>query len=145
MKCLETRTRADGIRTRRYQLEDGRRITTFELPSTVVKGVGLKKVQEFMQKWLHGEQQRSESHARRQRIEDMLREKIKPAAIAAEVGCTEARVRQIRVEMQQGKEKKHERNRKRTAPIQRKPRGVRQEVGRDIRTQWAGGRSPFDI
>jgi protein-disulfide isomerase-like protein with CxxC motif len=99
MKCLETRLRADGFRTRRYELEDGRRITTLELPATVLKGVGMKKLQQQMVIWQRGEKQRTETHARRQRIEELLREKVKPTAIAHEVGCTEERVRQIRKEM----------------------------------------------
>lgn len=139
MKCLETRTRPDGIKARRYQLDDGRRITTFELPATVIKGVGLKRVQEFMAIWQRGEQQRGESHDRRQRIVEMLQQGIKPTAIAHEVGVTDQRVRQIRKEMQDG------RKRKRATPVQREPRRVRQEVGRDFQTRWAGGRSPFDI
>lgn len=99
MKCLETRTRKDGIKTRRYELEDGRRITTLELPVTVLKGIGMKRVQEFMEIWQRGELQRTGSHARRQRIEALLRERVKPTAIADEVGVTEQRVRQIRKEM----------------------------------------------
>lgn len=139
MKCLETRTRADGIKIRRYELEDGRRITMFEVPATVIKGVGLKRVQKFMEIWQRGEKARSESHSRRQRIEQMLAENIKPTAIAHEVGCTDQRVRQIRKEMQD------DRKRIKPAPVQREPRGVRQEVGRDFQTRWAGGRSPFDV
>lgn len=139
MKCLETRTRADGIKARRYELEDGRRITTLELPATVIKAMGLKRVQEFMEIWQRGEKQRTDSLARRQRIEEMLAENIKPTAIAHEVGVTEARVRQIRKEIE------HERKRIKPAPVQREPRRVRQEVGRDIQTRWAGGRSPFDV
>lgn len=139
MKCLETRTRADGIRSRRYELEDGRRITMLELPATVLKGIGMKRVQEFMEIWQRGERQRTESQARRQRIVEMLAENIKPTAIAHEVGVTETRVRQIRKEIE------HERKRIEPAPIQREPRRVRQEVGRDIQTRWAGGRSPFDV
>lgn len=139
MKCLETRTRADGIKARRYELEDGRRITTLELPATVIKAMGLKRVQEFMEIWQRGEKQRTESQARRQRIVEMLQQDIKPTAIAHEVGVTEARVRQIR------KEIKHERKRIEPSPIQREPRRVRQEVGRDFQTRWVGGRSPFDI
>lgn len=99
MKCLETRLRADGIRARRYELDDGRRITTFELPATVLKGVGMKRLREQMTVWQRGERQRTEIHARRQRIEELLREKVKPTAIAHEVGVTEERVRQIRKEM----------------------------------------------
>lgn len=139
MKCLETRTRADGIKARRYELEDGRRITTLELPATVIKAMGLKRVQEFMEIWQRGEKQRTESQARRQRIVEMLAKDIKPTAIAHEVGVTEARVRQIRKEIED------ERKRIEPAPIQREPRRVRQEVGRDFQTRWAGGRSPFDI
>jgi hypothetical protein len=97
MKCLETRARADGIKARRYELEDGRRITTLELPASVVKAIGLKRVQEFMEIWRRGEKQRS----RRQRIEELLRERVKPTAIAHEVGCTDQRVRQIRKKMEQ--------------------------------------------
>ena len=139
MKCLETRMRADGIRTRRYELEDGRRMTTFELPATVIKGIGVKRVQEFMQIWQRGEKARSETKSRRDRITEMLEQGIKPAAIAHEVGCTEQRVRQIRKEID------HERKRISAAPIQREPRRVRPEVGRNFQTRWAGGRSPFDI
>ena len=43
------------------------------------------------------------------------------------------------------KEDDHERKRISAAPIQREPGGVRQEVGRDFQTRWAGGRSPFDV
>lgn len=139
MKCLETRTRADGIRSRRYELDDGRRITMLELPATVIKGIGMKRVQEFMEIWQRGEQQRTDSLARRQRIVEMLADNIKPTAIAHEVGVTETRVRQIRKEIE------HERKRIEPTPIQREPTRVRQEVGRDIQTRWVGGRSPFDV
>jgi hypothetical protein len=137
MKCLETRTRADGIKSRRYQLEDGRRITMLEVPATVLKAIGMSRVQEAMAIWQRGEQQRSQSHERRLRIEQMLDEGIKPTAIAFEVGVTDQRVRQIRKEMQDGK-------RISAAPVQREPRRVRQKVGRDFQTRWSGGRNPFD-
>lgn len=99
MKCLETRTRADGIKSRRYELDDGRRITMLELPATVIKGIGMKRVQELMATWQRGERQRANGGARRQRIEELLRERVKPLAIADEVGVTDTRVRQIRKEM----------------------------------------------
>lgn len=137
MKCLETRTRADGIRSRRYELDDGRRITMLELPATVIKGIGMKRVQEFMEIWQRGEQQRTESKARRKRIVELLEQGVKTTAIAHEVGVTESRVRQI------GKELNNERKRIEPTPIQREPTRVRQEVGRDIQTRWVGGRSPF--
>lgn len=139
MKCLETRTRKDGIKSRRYELEDGRRITMFEVPATVLKAIGMKRVQEFMEIWQRGERQRNETHSRRRRIVEMLEQNIKPTAIAHEVGVTEERVRQIRKEIKDGKKKK------RTAPVQREPRKIRPAVGCDIQTRWAGGRSPFAI
>ena len=139
MKCLETRTRADGIKSRRYELDDGRRITMFELPATVIKAIGMKRVQEFMQDWKRGEARRTKSHTRRERIVEMLAQGIKPTAIAHEVGCTDQRVRQIRKEIEDGGK------RKRATPVQREPRRVRPEVGRDFQTRWVGGRSPFDI
>ena len=99
MKCLSTRTRHDGMKVRRYELDDGSRITTIEIPVTVIRGVGMKKVQQQIATWQRGEDKRAESRMRRERIESLLREKIKPLAIAYEVGVTEQRVRQIRTGM----------------------------------------------
>jgi hypothetical protein len=99
----------------------------------------MKRVQEFMEIWRRGEKARAETKTRRQRIEEMLAQDIKPTAIAHEVGVTDQRVRQIRKEMQHG------RKRIKPAPVQREPKRVRPEVGRDFQTRWAGGRSPFDI
>lgn len=99
MKCLETRVRADGIRTRRYELTDGRRITTMELPATVVKAIGANQASKYMAIWQRGEIKRAQTHLRRQRVEELLRQGIKPTAVAHEVGITEERVRQIRKEM----------------------------------------------
>lgn len=137
MKCLETRTRSDGIRTRRYELDDGRRITMLEVPATVLKALGMTKAQEAMAIWQRGEKQRAETHARRKRVVELLDQNVKPTAIAHEVGCTEQRVRQIRKEIE------HERKRIKPTPIQCEPKRVRQEVGRNLQTRWVGGQSPF--
>ena len=137
MKCLETRTRKDGIKSRRYELDDGRRMTTFELPASVIRALGIKRVQEYYEIWQRGEKQRAASNSRRQRIVEMLAQNIKPTAIAHEVGVTEQRVRQIRREID------HERKGIEPAPIQREPRRVQPSLGRDFQTQWAGGQSPF--
>lgn len=99
MKCLETRMRPDGMRSRRYLMPDGRRITTLEVPATVLKALGIKRAKDAMETWQRGEKSRAEAHARRQRIEDLLRSNVKPLAIAHEVGVTDARVRQIRKEI----------------------------------------------
>lgn len=132
MKCLETRTRADGIRSRRYELDDGRRMTTFELPASVIKAIGVKRVQELMQTWQRGEATR----ARRQKIVEMLEQGIKPTAIAHELGCTDQRVRQIRKEIE------NERKRIEPTPVQREPRAVRTELRRDIQTRWVKPAQP---
>lgn len=99
MKILETRTRADGMRARRYELPDGRRLTTFELPASVIKALGQARVREYLEAWSRGERRRAQAHARRMRIEELLRERVKPLAIAHEVGVSDQRVRQIRKEM----------------------------------------------
>jgi DNA-directed RNA polymerase specialized sigma subunit len=99
MKCLETRTRPDGLRSRRYLLDDGRRITTLELPESVLKSVGLERVRQQLKVWNRGELQRADQRVRRLRINELLRQDVKPTAIANEVGVTEARVRQIRKEL----------------------------------------------
>lgn len=99
MKCLETRLRADGVRTRRYELADGRRVTTLEVPATVLKALGMGKVKDAMATWKRGEQQRAQAHARRKRIEELLHQGTKPTAIAHELGVTDQRVRQIRKEI----------------------------------------------
>lgn len=100
MKCLETRARANGIKSRRYELDDGRRLTTYEVPASVLKSIGMGRVMQELRKWERGEVQRAKTHARREQVVAMLKDGIKPLAIAHEVGVTEARVRQIRQEIQ---------------------------------------------
>lgn len=94
MKCLETRRR-DGMKWRRYRTEDGRTITTYELPTTVVRAVGVAKVTQALEKWQRGE----DSRARIARIKKLVAQGIKPTAIAYEEGVTDQRVRQIRKQM----------------------------------------------
>lgn len=103
MNCIETRVRKDGIRRRTYALDDGRKLTTFEIPATILRTVGIKKIQSYMEIWKRGEAARIQTRARRQRIETLLREKVKPLAIADEVGVSEQRVHQIRKEISRDK------------------------------------------
>lgn len=128
---------------RKYLLDDGRQLTTLELPETVVKALGKERVHRYMKVWQRGEALRAAANARRQRVAEMLGQGISTASIAAEVGCTRVRVRQIELELTQGKEKRHERKRIKPTPIQREPRELQRSVECDIRTRWAGGRSPF--
>ena len=95
MKCLEVRVTSEGFKRRRYRLADGRRLTTFEIPDTVLANVGRTRLAQAMSQFMRGEA----SRARRARIEALLNEGWKPTAIAHECGCTEARVRQIRAQL----------------------------------------------
>ena len=96
MKCLETRVNADGIKRRRYLLDDGRRVSTMELPTTVLIGIGMCKVREHLAKWRRGEALR----ARGRQIDALIAQGWKPAAIAHEIGVSEAAVRQHRAKLQ---------------------------------------------
>jgi hypothetical protein len=98
MKCLETRQR-NGIKTRRYLTDDGRRFSTYELPVSVLRGIGMKRVHQELERWQRGETLR----ARLVQIKKRVAEGVKPLAIADEFGVTETRVRQIRKEMGLGR------------------------------------------
>lgn len=95
MKCLSTRIGVDGLKRRRYLLEDGRRLTTLELPATVVAALGMSKARMHLAAWRRGEEQR----ARAQRIKALLEAGWKAVAIAREVGVSEAAVRQHRAKL----------------------------------------------
>lgn len=97
-RVLSTRSTPYGFKRRRYQLADGRRITTYEVPYAILSHLGAARLREAAQKWQRGECARSQAHARRQRVIALLAEGWKPIAIAHEVGITEQRVRQIRAE-----------------------------------------------
>lgn len=92
MKCLETRTR-NGMRWRRYLTEDGRRVTTYELPSTVLMGVTtMARIQGRLASWNKAEEQR----ARQVRIRRQIADGVKPLAIANSEGVSTRYVERIR-------------------------------------------------
>lgn len=96
-RVLETRTLGPGVKRRRYERSDGSRYTTVEVPLTVLRSLGgAKRLEETVAAWHRGEQSRAVSKTRRARIETLLRQGVKPTAIAHEVGVSEQRVRQIR-------------------------------------------------
>lgn len=99
-RVLETREVVPGVRRRRYERADGTRYTTIEVPATVLRGVSsARQVEEALAAWHRGEAFRALVAQRRARIEELLREGVKPTAIAHEVGVTEQRVRQVRKDM----------------------------------------------
>jgi hypothetical protein len=88
-RCIETRSAEIGLRRRRYELKDGRRLSTVELPHSVLRSIGAKDVKKAMDTWHRGELQR----ARTARIDQLLQQGWKPLAIAHEVGVTPQAVR----------------------------------------------------
>lgn len=101
MKCLETRNRKDGLRFRRYRTDDGRTVTTFEVPTTVLRAFSMPKVYAQLQAWERGQERKG----RRLLIEQRIKEGVKPTAIAHEYGVTDQRVRQIRKAMEEREKK----------------------------------------
>lgn len=97
---LSTRKGLDGLIRRRYETEDGRRYNTFELPETVVRALGITTVRGYLRAWKQGEEIRA--RAAKLRYEVSLRDGWKATAVAHDLGVTEARVRQIRKEFQDG-------------------------------------------
>ena len=96
MKCLETRKR-NGMTYRRYALEDGRRISTVEMPVTILRTFSQKAVAEAVDRWKRGEALRS----RQAKMKKLIAEGVKPAAIAHELGITEQAVRIARTKMKE--------------------------------------------
>lgn len=93
MRCLETRRTPIALKRRRYVLEDGRHLTTYELPATVVDGIGAARVREAMEAWQRGELRRQRAQEVRQFVAN--HSKWKPTALAHHLGITDARVRQV--------------------------------------------------
>lgn len=99
MKCLEVRARPDGIKRRTYLLDSGRKVRTYEVPEQVLAELGKAKLTLALDRWRRVQ----ERDARRDNIQQRIREGVKPTAIAHEFDITEQRVRQIRKSMKEGK------------------------------------------
>ena len=83
------------MRWRRYRTEDGRIVTTYELPTAVLAVVSMKRLRAQLGAFNRAE----ETRARIVQIKARLAQGVKPTAIAHEFGITDQRVRQIRGEM----------------------------------------------
>ena len=94
MKCLETRTRADGLKRRRYARQGLPNLTTLEVPLSVLKALGMSRVEQALETHRRGEQARARAAVVRAAV--LASAGVKAAAVAHELGVTEARVRQIR-------------------------------------------------
>lgn len=96
-RCLETRTR-NGLKYRRYEDADGQRYSTVEIPLSVAKAIGTKRLEEALETWQRGQEKRRKSKQLRKAIIERL--PGKPTAIAHELDCSEAYVRMIRKELE---------------------------------------------
>ena len=94
MNVIETRKREDGAIRRRRLLPNGQTLTTLEVPMSVVLSFGVREFAAAMARWNRGELAREATA--RLRVEILARADWKATAVAYELGCSEARVRQIR-------------------------------------------------
>jgi hypothetical protein len=95
MRVLETRRLRSGIKRRTYSDGD-RKVSTYELPSSVVKAIGMRRVEELLATWRRGEDARIKAATLRKEV--LARPGWKSTALAHHLNVTEARVRQIRKE-----------------------------------------------
>lgn len=95
VKCLSTRKHATGAVVRRYQMDDGSRMSTVEIPVVVFRGLGSRFLKDRMAAAAHGREIRAAAAARKRLVVKLAAEGKNNCEIAREVVCTEARVRQI--------------------------------------------------
>lgn len=94
-KCLETRVTSEGFVRRRYQMVDGTRLTTYEVPSSVYTALGRKRFADAMGRAVRGSNARSVAESRRKLVKTLTERGESVAQIAKAAGITDARVRQI--------------------------------------------------
>lgn len=97
MKCVETRTRPDGVRRRRYTRPGLPPLTTFEVPASVLREMGRAALAAALARHARGETARAAAAHVRATV--AARPDWKSTALAHELGVTEQRVRQIRKEL----------------------------------------------
>lgn len=91
-RCLETRSRR-GMKWRRYKTEDGRTITTYELPCAVLAGSApAAKLSARLESWHRGQAR----HAVRIAAEDLLVQGTKPAAVAHALNISERHAQRLK-------------------------------------------------
>lgn len=76
-KCIDSRMR-NGMRWRKYRLDDDRIITTYEVPETVLRHLTFSRVRII----LEGFQRQEVKRARTAGIKKLIERGVKPLAIA---------------------------------------------------------------
>jgi hypothetical protein len=84
---------------RSYQSPDGNEIVTYEIPATVVRGLGLPRMHQQLDAFMRGQANRQRSADLRESIFNRLRANVKTISIANELKCSDAYVRHLRREM----------------------------------------------
>ena len=90
MKCLETRRR-NGMKWRRYRTEDGAQWITYEVPTSVISLIGRRRLAEELER----AERKLARLNRNAKALALLKAGVKPLAVAAELGISEAQARRI--------------------------------------------------
>lgn len=96
VRVLSTRTRSDGVVLRRRQCPDGHRWTSYEMHEAVVNGIGAGKIATAAAAHANGIRRRQQAQSKRELVAHYPH--MGASELAALIGCTEARVRQLRAE-----------------------------------------------
>ena len=94
MTVLDTRTLPNGVVRRRRVSDSGLIVITMEVPRPVLFKWGPASVNLAMAEWRRGQDVRERAAILRQQV--LARPDWKATAVAHELGCSEARVRQLR-------------------------------------------------
>lgn len=96
VRVLSTRTRGDGVVLRRRQCPDGHRWTSYEMHEAVAGSIGKGKLATAAAAHANGIRRRQQAQAKRELVAHCPH--MGASELAAVIGCTEARVRQLRAE-----------------------------------------------
>lgn len=105
VRCLETRKLVNGLRRRTYITPEGTRVVTYEVPKCVLTALGDKRLAEVLAGHARGEDTHALAARRRAYVAANI--SVKSTALAAELGISEARVRQIKNQLKGPNEHPH--------------------------------------
>jgi hypothetical protein len=96
MKCLETRTRTDGLKRRLYARQGLPNLTTLEVPMAALKAIGMQKVEAAIEKNRRGDLARVRAASVKAAV--LERAGVKAESVAEELGICVSHVYKIRQE-----------------------------------------------
>lgn len=95
-ECLSINSPMPLVVHRVYQDQDGHKMMTIEVPTTLVGHLGAKRLEDILQQAQRGLDRRKRSSTLKSAIIDRLQTGDSPTTIASDLGCTSAYVRLIR-------------------------------------------------